>query len=98
MAKYKNIGNTNVTVRGITLKPGETKDVKGFSNDPNLLRCSDKPTSDNKIKKKPEESDVKADLPIVKPVESEPPVKSEDKPESAEPKKDDKQNAKSGKQ
>ena len=99
MAKYMNIGTTPITVRGVTVKPGETKDLKGFANDRNLLKVVGKKSApaENKGKVKYEKPEVKNTPPETKPEPAQPEVKPEpEKPIQTESKKDDKQNVKHG--
>lgn len=98
MAKYTNIGTLPITVRNITIKPGETKELKGFANDPNLLRYTEPKSADGKGKKKNESK------PVAEPVNNDSKSQNnqseaKNEPEKApqpESKKDDKQNVKSG--
>lgn len=39
--KYKNNSRVTKTFYGVTFKPGETKDVNGYINDPNFIRIID---------------------------------------------------------
>ena len=39
--RYKNIGRGVKTFRGVTFKPGDTKTVKGFINDPKMIRIDE---------------------------------------------------------
>lgn len=82
MAKYTNIGTVDITVRGVTIKPGETKQIKGYANDRHLLRFTGNKPVDIKSKKKVES---KPEIPM-SPVESKPQANAPDL------KKDDKQN------
>lgn len=98
MAKYRNIGILNITVRGVTIKPGETKDLKGFANDPNLLRITYSKYSDNKSKKKLVDKPVEVPATVDSNSQStqlEPKTEPE-KVTQPESKKDEKQNSKSG--
>ena len=39
--KYKNTCRVTRTIYGVTFKPGEIKDVKGYINDPGFVRVPD---------------------------------------------------------
>jgi len=63
MLVYKNISKYERTIRGITFKPGEIKEVPGYLNDPWFVRLSSMPVEPpkavetiKKSKKKDEET------------------------------------------
>ncbi len=91
MAKYTNIGNDSITVRGITIKPGETKELKGFANDRNLIRYNE-PIPAKKGKKKSSDHKPEVVTPARvdnKPQINQPEVKNEaDKVNQTDPKKE----------
>ena len=39
--RYKNVSRIKKKFRGVEFKPGETKSVKGFINDPLMIRVDD---------------------------------------------------------
>lgn len=49
MLTYKNIGASTKTFYGVTFKPGDIKQVKGYINDPAFIRV-DKPAYKNEPK------------------------------------------------
>lgn len=40
---YKNTSNAKKTFHGVTFKPGETKSVSGYINDPSFVRAKEMP-------------------------------------------------------
>lgn len=65
MLKYRNTSKVTKTIRGVTFKPGEVKDVEGYVNDPKFIcihdsiESSTKSDNDSKNKKIEGKSEVK---------------------------------------
>lgn len=68
--KYKNLSLTTKKFYGVTFKPGETKEVPGYINDPKFVRIKDevktapvanKPVSTS-INKTPVKEETKAEV------------------------------------
>lgn len=54
MIKYLNTSVTTKTFWGVTFKPGEAKEVKGYINDPAFVRLPTMPVEPPKASDKPE--------------------------------------------
>lgn len=65
MTCYKNISNSVKTFYGVTFKPGETHEVTGHINSPNMIRVKDMPKEPPKAEKgksQPKSTMIKSDV------------------------------------
>ena len=62
--KYKNVSRGIKKFRGVTFKPGETKSVKGFINDPKMIRVDEpEPKAQQITKASTKTAEQKAEVP-----------------------------------
>lgn len=61
--KYKNVSRGIKKFRGVTFKPGETKSVNGFINDPKMIRVDEpEPKAQTTKAATPKAADQKAEV------------------------------------
>lgn len=63
--RYKNVSHGTKEFRGVTFKPGETKTVKGYINDPKMIRVDEpeqkaQPTTKAAAKTAEQKAEVKS--------------------------------------